>query len=631
MSALFHRWPKRVTAAVCAAALAMAGLAAWLLTATASPPVPQAVPSTVYSGAGFDPCWAPDNASMDAWLQSPYRAVGIYLGGLRYAPGCKPQNTANLTKQWVGRQAANGWRFLPLYVGSQAEYKDASGNYQSDFTTLNTGSAFALGSAEADDAANLARGLGFPPASVLYDDMENYDSTYTQLVIAYSQGWTQELHRNGFRAGWYSSSSTGIKDQSAAYGASSPDVIDIAAWDNTNTTDDPNVKPSQWANHQRVHQTQGGHDESYGGVTLNIDTDWFDVGQASRGTVERLAGFDRDITAVLASVRTFDCHGCATPGRDQAKAAVLSRDDTFADALGGSALAAQADGPLLLTGTKAMNPSTMKELHRILTPGSTVYLLGGTQALSPAVQNAIAANGFVPRRIAGYDRFGTAVSIAHAISPDGPPSSVLVATGTDFPDALAAGAAAGALGISAQTVVPGAPAPQPGDISHDGAVVVLSNGSSLPQATRDYLDGLDPNTTKMYGIGGKAVTAVHTAFPSWQNGQDFIPLFGADRYGTAAAVAGRFSYLPTSVVVASGANWPDALSGGAMAAHRGVPLLLTDPKVLPGPTGYYLGGKNSPITTATLVGGTAAISPAAATALGNSFSYPGQWDLVTVH
>jgi hypothetical protein len=89
--------------------------------------------------------------------------------------------------------------------------------------------------------------------------------------------------------------------------------------------------------------------------------------------------------------------------------------------------------------------------------------------------------------------------------------------------------------------------------------------------------------------------------------------------------------LPTSVVLASGTNWPDALSGGAMAAHRDVPLLLTDPKVLPGPTGYYLGAKNNPITTATLVGGTAAISPAAATAVGNSFSYPGQWDLVTIH
>ena len=627
---MFHRWPKRVTAAVCAAALAMAGLATWLLSATASPPTPEAVPSTVYSGSGFDPCWAPDNASMDAWLQSPYRAIGIYLGGLRYAPGCKPQNTANLTKDWVGRQAANGWRFLPLYVGSQAEYKDASGNTQSDFTTLTPATAFQLGSSEADDAANLARGLNFPPASVIYDDMENYDSSYTQLVISYSQGWTQELHRNGFRSGWYSSSSTGIKDQSAAYGASSPDVLDIAAWNNNNTTADPNVQPSQWANHQRVHQTQGGHDETYGGVTINIDTDWFDVGQASRATVERLAGYDRDLTAVLASVRTFDCHGCGNAGRDQAKSAVLSRDDTFADALGGSALAAQADGPLLLTGSKAMNPATMNELHRILVPGSTVYLLGGTQALSPAVEHAISANGFVPRRVAGGDRFGTAVNIARTISPNGPPSSVLIATGVDFPDALAAGATAGALGITAQTPTPGAPAPQPGDVSHNGAVVVLSNGAALPPATRDYLAGLDPNATKMYGIGGKAVAAVHTAFPSWTNWVNFTPLFGADRYGTAAAVAARFAYLPTSVVVASGANWPDALSGGAMAAHRGVPLLLTDPKTLPAPTAYYLGAKSNPITTATLVGGTAAISPAAATALGNTFSYPGQWDQVTI-
>ncbi|MFD0639397.1 glycoside hydrolase domain-containing protein [Catenulispora yoronensis] len=390
MSALFHRWPKRVAAAVVATALATAGLAAWLLSATASPPVPQAVPSTVYTGPGFDPCSAPDNASMDAWLSSPYRGVGIYLGGHRYAPGCRASNTANLTRDWVGRQAANGWRFLPLYVGSQAQFKDSLGNYQSDFDTLTPDTAFQLGASEADDAANLARGLNFPPASVIYDDMENYDPRYTQLVLSYSQGWTQELHRDGYRSGWYSSSNSGIKDQSAAYGPGSPDVIDVANWNNVNTTDDKNVKPSQWANHQRVHQTQGGHQESYGGVTLNIDTDWFDVGQASRATVERLAGYDRDLTAVLASVRTFDCHGCASPGRDQAKAAVLSRDDTFADALGGSALAAQAGGPLLLTAPAAMNQSSLNELRRILPPGSTVYLLGGTKALSPAVETAVA-------------------------------------------------------------------------------------------------------------------------------------------------------------------------------------------------------------------------------------------------
>ncbi|NUR62824.1 MAG: DUF1906 domain-containing protein [Catenulispora sp.] len=630
MSALFHRWPKRVTAAVSAAALILAGLATWLLSATASPPTPQAVPSTVYTGPGFDPCSAPDSASMDAWLASPYRGIGIYLGGLRYAPGCKEGNTATLTKEWVGRQAYNGWRFLPLYVGSQAQYKDGQGNYQSDFDTLTADTAFQLGSREADDAASLARALGFPPSSVVYDDMENYDPRYTPLVLAYSQGWTQELHRAGFRSGWYSSSGSGIKDQAGAYGPGSPDVVDVANWNNTNTTDDPSLKPSQWANHQRIHQTQGGHEESYGGVSLNIDTDWFDVGQASRATVERLAGYDRDLTAVLASVRTFDCHGCGNAGHDQAKAAVLSRDDTFADALGGSALAAQADGPLLLTSPGAMNQASLNELRRILWPGSTVYLLGGPKALSPAIEHAVAAAGFVPRRIAGADRFETAVGIAKAISPHGAPSSVLIATGADFPDALAAGAAAGAIGISAQTIAPGAAASQPGDVSHNGAVVVLSDGSQLPAASLGYLAGMDPTATKMYGVGGKAVAAVHTAFPSWQNWVTFTPLFGADRFGTAVAVAQRFSYLPTSVVVASGANWPDALSGGAMAAHRGVPLLLTDPKVLPGATGYYLGAKNNPITTATLVGGTAAITVGSAGALGDAFSYPGQWDLTTV-
>jgi putative cell wall-binding protein len=272
-----------------------------------------------------------------------------------------------------------------------------------------------------------------------------------------------------------------------------------------------------------------------------------------------------------------------------------------------------------------MNRATVGELHRILAPGSTVYLLGGTAALSPTVENAVRGAGFKTVRISGFDRFSTAVAIARTISPNGPPSNVLVATGTDFPDALASGAAAGALGIAAQA----SGTSSSGGVSSNGAVVVLTDGASMPPATLSYLAGVDPTVTHAFGVGGKAVAAVHAALPTWSDGVTFTPLAGFDRYATAVAVAMRFFHLPTSVVVASGANWPDALSGGAMAAHRNAPLLLTDPKALADATKWYLGGKNNPITTATVVGGTAAVSAASLTQLGNAFSYPGQWDLVT--
>ena len=149
-----------------------------------------------------------------------------------------------------------------------------------------------------------------------------------------------------------------------------------------------------------------------GGSGTRIDSDWFDVGTANRPAVERLAGYDRDLTAVGASARTFDCAGCSTPGRDRAKSAVLSRDDTCADALGGPALAAQADGPLLLTAPKSLNQNALNELHKILGPGARVYPLGGPAALAPAIENALRTADFQPGRVAGADRFETAVDIA---------------------------------------------------------------------------------------------------------------------------------------------------------------------------------------------------------------------------
>ncbi|MGW4501137.1 glycoside hydrolase domain-containing protein, partial [Micromonospora sp. NPDC004336] len=74
-----------------------------------------------FTGLGFDTCTAPSNASMKAWLASPYRAVGIYIGGNGRA--CAQPN---LTRDWVTTQAAAGWRFFPLYVGPQAPCRSTS-------------------------------------------------------------------------------------------------------------------------------------------------------------------------------------------------------------------------------------------------------------------------------------------------------------------------------------------------------------------------------------------------------------------------------------------------------------------------------------------------------------------------
>ncbi|NUP48522.1 MAG: hypothetical protein HOW97_14615, partial [Catenulispora sp.] len=273
------------------------------------------------------------------------------------------------------------------------------------------------------------------------------------------------------------------------------------------------------------------------------------IPQTPNGVVQRLAGADRIGTAVAAADAAYNPHH---PGTSHAKVAVISRSDSFADALAGNALAAQKHGPLLLTGSASLDPMDAHELSTLLDAGSVVYVLGGPQALSPQLEAQIRALGLTPKRLAGPDRFATATAIAAEVSPH--PHTVLVATGANFPDALAAGAAA---------------ATDP-----DGGVVLLTNDKTVPAATRAYLDGVNPASTKVYGVGRQGVAALGTTVLAGH----FTPLAGDDRYATDLAVANNTTLFPAPVAagVATGENWPDALSGGAYIGALKSPLLLTE-------------------------------------------------------
>ena len=99
--------------------------------------------------------------------------------------------------------------------------------------------------------------------------------------------------------------------------------------------------------------------------------------------------------------------------RGQAQWGVLARADVHADALAGASLTLGV-GPLLYT-TNTLHDATATELTRTLTPGSTVYLLGGPQALPPSMDAAIARLGFKPVRLAGATRIETSASIANEV------------------------------------------------------------------------------------------------------------------------------------------------------------------------------------------------------------------------
>ena len=306
--------------------------------------------------------------------------------------------------------------------------------------------------------------------------------------------------------------------------------------------------------------------------------------------VQRVAGTDRFDTGVKTSRLLWPSVSEASP--IHAKAVVLATGSSFPDALAGGPLAHAAQGPLLLTAPGALTGETFDEIQRVLPRGGTVYVLGGTSAVSPAVAATLTSHGYAVRRLGGTDRFATARLIADEVErldpvPAGQPEAFVVATGQNFADALSAG-----------------PLAAVGDMP-----IVLSNGSTLDPATRAYLSGKE-----VLPVGGPAYQAVGFApDPNEQCGD----LAGADRFSTSAAVARCIADAraqagfpaPEFIGVATGMNYADALTGGAFLGMVGDPLLLTAPQSLSGPAAGFLAGQRQTVDFVEIFGGANAVSP----------------------
>jgi hypothetical protein len=228
--------------------------------------------ATGFTGYAFDACNAPKISSLQAWLASPYRALGIYIGGVNRA--CQNDQ---ITPEWTSAAVSAGWGLIPLYVGLQAPCVGQGG-----VSRISPALAASQGTAAADDADARATTVGLAAGSPIYFDMEAYalsSPTCTQAVQSFITAWVNELHALGHLAGIYGSASSTIRDmQALATTASAPDEVWIANWNgNESVFGDPYVSDALWTNHQRLHQYSGSHHETWGGVTLDIDSNYVDA------------------------------------------------------------------------------------------------------------------------------------------------------------------------------------------------------------------------------------------------------------------------------------------------------------------------------------------------------------------
>ena len=286
---------------------------------------------------------------------------------------------------------------------------------------------------------------------------------------------------------------------------------------------------------------------------------------AAAASIVRFQGADRFATSAAI------VHASYSPG---VPVVYIATGLNFPDALAGGAAAAKAGGPLLLVLPDLIPTQISAELTR-LTPASIV-VLGGTGAVSDAVLTSLQTytSGSVTR-VFGADRYTTAANLA-ASFPTGSP--VFIATGRDFPDALAGTAAAAA----------------------QHAAILLTTPTTIPSGTAAALSALAPSSITILGGTGAVSSAVATQLGTYT--PTVTRLSGSDRYATAAAIATSAFPSATGVFITTGVGFADALTGGPVAGTTGQPLLLATVTCLPTPTAAVVAA-DAP-TTVTLLGGT---------------------------
>lgn len=296
---------------------------------------------------------------------------------------------------------------------------------------------------------------------------------------------------------------------------------------------------------------------------------------SSGTTVQRLAGSDRFATAAAVSAASF------SPG---VPVAYVATGMNFPDALAAGAAAAHQGGPVLLVTSTGLPSSTAAELSR-LQPRS-IRVIGGAAVVSDGVLSSLrpyATSGGV-ERIAGANRYATAAQASARTFSAGVPVAY-IATGKNFPDALAGVAAAGA----------------------SGGPILLTEHDGLPSETASELKRLRPGRIVVLGAAGVVSDAVVGALKAHTVGS-VSRLAGADRYATAVTVsAGTFSSGRT-VFVATGTTFPDALGGGPVAGSLPGPLLLVPGTSVPSSVAAEL--RRLAPERVVIVGGTGAVSSA---------------------
>lgn len=262
------------------------------------------------------------------------------------------------------------------------------------------------------------------------------------------------------------------------------------------------------------------------------------AGWSLEQNTQRLAGSDRIATALEIALEAF-------PGG--ADTVIIARADDFPDALAGAPLAYKLQAPILLTYPEEL-PA---EVYRFIADSKPkkIFLLGGTGAISPSVESKLSELAYT-YRIAGNNRYATAAAVADMLGTTG---QAIIVNGLNYPDAIAAASHA----------------------ALQGKPILLTPAAVLAPETAEALRRL--SVTQAEVIGGAAAISEEVVK------QLISPerISGATRFATSAEVIRRHEPAGDVLYIATGMTFPDALTGGVLAALNSSNILLIPPS---GPT-----------------------------------------------
>ncbi|GHE04161.1 cell wall-binding repeat-containing protein [Streptomyces alanosinicus] len=322
-----------------------------------------------------------------------------------------------------------------------------------------------------------------------------------------------------------------------------------------------------------------------------------------KNTLVRVYGTGSTGIDAAASRWTFDTQGGThVPGLLTARSAVLVNKANATYSAPAIALAAEKQGPVLLTSGSGLDPAAAKELKRSLPRGGTVYLNGGTRILGAKVASQVQALGYKPLRLDAPDLSALSVRVARQISAA--PSWIFVADGSEYHDPIAAAAAAGALGYRGT------------------GVVLLTNGRTVPAPVKNYLNALDPKATRLVTVGYNATQALeHVVLDKVWN---FWSIGGKAHEDVAANLARFWWTAPTQAMVEDTWTWQNAVAGGAATATYG-PMLWSGESTLSAPASSYLSQEAASIWIVQTFGGNASYPPANRTAIASAIAANSSW------